>query len=214
MSTIAVIGSTGFVGGHITSEALHRGHQVIGVSRSEPKETPSGVTVRLGDINDEVLLRELATQASTVVVAVHGAENGDAYLVTLVPTILDAVSSGGARLGVVGGASSLLVSPDGPRLIDTPEFPENFKAEARSHMAMLEALKASSTDVDWFYLSPPATFGAYAPGERTGTYRTGDDNLVVDAEGISFISGADFAIAFVDEIDNPIHHRTRFTVGY
>ena len=133
---------------------------------------------------------------------------------TLVPTILDAVSSGGARLGVVGGASSLLVSPDGPRLIDTPEFPENFKAEARSHMAVLEALKASSTDVDWFYLSPPATVGAYAPGERTGTYRTGDDNLVVDAEGISFISGADFAIAFVDEIDNPIHHRTRFTVGY
>ncbi len=214
MGTIAVIGSTGYVGGHITNEALHRGYQVIGVSRSEPKETPAGVTVRRGDINDEGLLRELATQASTVVVAVHGAENGEAYLVTLVPMILDAVSSGGARLGVVGGASSLLVSPGGPRLIDTREFPEIFKAEARAHIAVLEALKESSTNVDWFYVSPPATFGAYAPGERTGTYRTGDDNLLVDADGNSFISGADFAIAFLDEIDNPVHHRTRFTVGY
>ncbi|HEY5304988.1 MAG TPA: NAD(P)H-binding protein [Acidimicrobiales bacterium] len=113
MSTIAVIGSTGFVGGHITSEALHRGHQVIGVSRSEPKEVPSGVTVRNGDINDEELLRELASTTSTVVIAVHGAERGEPFLAALVPSILDAVSSGGARLGVVGGASSLLVSPGG-----------------------------------------------------------------------------------------------------
>ncbi|HEY5304987.1 MAG TPA: hypothetical protein VIJ86_13170 [Acidimicrobiales bacterium] len=99
-------------------------------------------------------------------------------------------------------------------MIDTPEFPENFKAEARSHIAVLEALTSSTSDVDWFYVSPPATFGAYAPGERTGTYRTSDDILLVDAEGNSSISGADYAIAFVDEIETPTHHRARFTVGY
>lgn len=214
MSTIAVIGSTGFAGGHITSEALRRGHQVIGVSRSAPKEIPSGATMRQGNINDEELLRELASQASTVVIAVHGAENGEPFLAALVPSILDAVSSGGARLGIVGGASSLLVAPGGPRLIDTPEFPEMFKAEARAHIAVLEALKSSTSDADWFYVSPSATFGAYAPGERTGTYRTSDEILLFDAEGNSSIGGDDFAIAFVDEIETPAHHRARFTVGY
>jgi putative NADH-flavin reductase len=214
MSTIAVIGSTGYVGGHITSEALRRGHQVIGVSRSQPTVSRVGVTVRRGDITDKPLLRELASEASTVVIAVHGVQDGESFLAALVPSMLDAASSGGARLGVVGGAASLLVTAGGPRLIDTPEFPEIFMVEARSHIAVLEALRSSTSDADWFYVSPPATFGAYAPGERTGRYRTGDDILLSDAQGNSSISGADFAIAFVDEIETPVHHRARFTVGY
>jgi len=214
MSVIAIIGFTGFAGGHITTEALSRGHHVIGVSRSKVTDVPVGVTVRPGDISDRGLLEELATLTSTVVVAVHGAAGGQPFLAPLVPSMLDAATAGAARLGVVGGASSLFVAPGGPRLIDTPEFPEIFKVEAESHIAVLEALRSSSSDADWFYVSPSATFGAYAPGERTGAYRTGDDTLLVGADGNSFISGADFAIAFLDEIENPIHHRTRFTVGY
>lgn len=214
MGTIAVIGFTGFAGGHITNEALSRGHRVIGVSRSKVDDLPEGVTFRQGDISDESLLDEVASSASAVVIAVHGAADGQAYLAALVPTMLDAVAAGGSRLGVVGGASSLYVSPGGPRLIDTPEFPEMFKVEALSHIAVLDALRASSSDADWFYVSPSATFGAYAPGERTGSYRVADDTLLVQSDGESFISGADFAIAFLDEIENPAHHQTRFTVGY
>ena len=214
MSTIAVIGFTGFAGGHITSEALSRGHQVIGVSRSGVADVPRGVTFRQGDISDEELLNELAASASTVVVAVHGAAGGQAYLAELVPAMLDAASAGGSRLGIVGGASSLGVAPGGPRLIDTPEFPEAYKEEAQAHIAVLEALRVSSSGADWFYVSPSATFGAYAPGERTGSYRLGDDTLLVGPDGASFISGADFAIAFLDEIESPAHHRARFTIGY
>ncbi|MDE3092624.1 MAG: NAD(P)H-binding protein [Acidobacteriota bacterium] len=214
MGTIAVIGFTGFAGGHITEEALRRGHEVIGVSRTGSADPRPGVSVRQGDIGDVALLATLAAEADTVVVAVHGAANGQPYLASLVPALLDAVVAGDARLGVVGGASSLDVARGGPRLFDTPEFPEMFKVEAQAHIAVLEALRSSDAEADWFYVSPSATFGAYAPGERTGAYRTGDDVLLVGPDGNSFIGGADFAIAVLDEIENPVHHRTRFTVGY
>ena len=214
MGTIAVIGFTGFAGGHITDEALRRGHEVIGLSRTGTADPRPGVSVRQGDIGDQELMAGLAAEADTVIVAVHGAADGHPYLASLVPALLDAAAAGGARLGVVGGASSLDVAPGGPRLIDTPEFPEMYKVEAQAHIEVLEALRSSDTDADWFYVSPSATFGAYAPGERTGAYRTGDDILLVGADGNSFIGGADFAIAVLDEIENPTHHRARFTVGY
>ena len=79
---------------------------------------------------------------------------------------------------------------------------------------MLTALRETSDDVDWFCVSPAAGFGSYAPGEATGTYRVGGDVLLTDASGTSFISGADFALAFVDEIEQARHHRERFTVAY
>ncbi len=214
MGTIAVIGFTGFAGGHITDEALRRGHEVIGLSRTGTADPRPGVRARQGDIGDAALMAGLAAEADTVIVAVHGAADGQSYLASLVPALLDAAAAGGARLGVVGGASSLDVAPGGPRLFDTPEFPEMYKVEAQAHIEVLEALRSSDTDADWFYVSPSATFGAYAPGERTGAYRTGDDILLVGADGNSFIGGADFAIAVLDEIEKPTHHRTRFTVGY
>ena len=102
----------------------------------------------------------------------------------------------------------------GPRLVDTPEFPEAHKNEALSHADVLEALRETGDRVDWFYVSPAAGFGSYAPGEATGSYRVGGDVLVTDADGKSFISGADFALAFVDEIEQGRHRRERFTVAY
>jgi len=84
----------------------------------------------------------------------------------------------------------------------------------RSHAQNLDALRAAETDVDWFSLSPAAEFGAWVPGERTGTFRLGGNVLLSDAEGKSFVSGADYAIAFVDEIDKPAHPKARFSVAY
>jgi putative NADH-flavin reductase len=214
MSTIAVIGVSGYAGGKIAQEALSRGFNVIGVSRSTPPEAREGLTWRQGDATDEGLLRELASEASTIVIALHGAVNGEDFLVTLVPSLLDVAAASGTRLGFVGGAGSLFVSDGGPRLFDTPEFPEMFLFEAKSHARALDALRASDSPADWFYVSPAAGFGSYAPGERTGTYRTGDEILVTDESGTSFISGEDYAIAFVDEIENPSHSRRRFGVAY
>ena len=214
MAVITVFGATGYAGGHITTEALERGHEVIAVNRTGSAELRPGVTPVAGSIADEGLVRELAAKSDVLVVAVHGSADGQPFLLPLVPSLLAAAADGGARIGVVGGAGSLHVAEGGPRLIDTPEFPDAYKAEAAAHAQVLDALRSSGTDVDWYYVSPAAEFGAWAPGERTGAFRLGGDTLLADAEGKSFISGADYAIAFVDEIDTPAHRRSRFTVSY
>ncbi|WP_037568738.1 NAD(P)-dependent oxidoreductase [Phaeacidiphilus oryzae] len=214
MAVITVFGATGYAGGHLTDEALRRGHEVIAVNRTGSAEARPGVTPVAGSVADEKLVRDLAAKSDVLVVAVHGSADGKPFLLPLVPSLLAAASAGGARIGVVGGAGSLRVADGGPRLIDTPDFPDAYKAEAGSHAQVLDALLAADTDVDWFYVSPAAEFGAWVPGERTGAFRLGDDVLVADAEGRSFISGADYAIAFLDEIDRPAHHKARFTVAY
>ena len=95
-----------------------------------------------------------------------------------------------------------------------PGFDPRFKAEASSQVRVLDALRAADTSADWFYLSPPTGFGAHVPDERTGSYRTGNDVLLTNDAGKSEIGGADFAIAVIDEIERPKHHKARFTVAY
>lgn len=113
------------------------------------------------------------------------------------------------RLMVVGGAGSLEVAP-GAALIDTPEFPEAYKPEGCAGIEFLKALRSEKA-LDWIFLSPSAEF---EPGARTGTYRLGGDQLLIDAKGRSWISMEDYAIAFADELEDPKHSRQRFTVGY
>jgi uncharacterized protein len=156
---------------------------------------------------------ELAGQADVVVVAIHGVVDGEPFLPALFPDLTRAVGSQ-ARLGVVGGAGSLLASEGGPRLVDTPGFPAVARPEAGAMADVLDVLRASDDELDWFLVSPGAMFGAHNPGERTGAFRVGGDVLLSAEDGTSTISGADFAIAFVDEIEHPAHRRQRFTVAY
>jgi len=215
MSTIVVFGGTGYAGSAITHEALSRGHQVVAVARDTSKLDPAdGLTLAQGDAFDADFVAEVTTGADVVVVALHAVQSDGSELKDRFQHFVDAASAAGARLGIVGGAGSLLVANGGPALYDTPEFPDAFKGEAKSHGQVLDALRASDTDVDWFYVSPAAAFGSFNPGERLGTYRTSDDLLLTDAEGNSEVSGADFAIAFVDEIETPAHHQARFAVAY
>ncbi|WP_040847590.1 NAD(P)-dependent oxidoreductase, partial [Nitrospirillum viridazoti] len=119
-------------------------------------------------------------------------------------------TAGVKRLLMVGGAGSLEVAP-GVALIDTPEFPAAYKAEAGAGRDVLNALRQGDTGVEWTFLSPSAFFFA---GERTGRFRLADDQLLVDATGKSQVSYEDFAVALVDEVESPAHVNRRFTVGY
>ncbi|MER6664827.1 NAD(P)H-binding protein [Amycolatopsis japonica] len=205
MAKLVVFGGTGYAGGKITAEARGRGHEVLAVSRNA-----EGEGTKAGSLYDEAFLSDVAKGADVLVIAVHG-QSG---LLGAVPSIAQAAKDNGARIGVVGGAGSLNVAEGGPRLIDTPEFPDEYKGEAGAHAEVLEAFRKLPEDVDWFYLSPAAEFGAWAEGERTGEFRLGGDVLLTDENGGSKISGADYAIAFVDEIDKPERRRQRFCVAY
>lgn len=213
MARIAVIGGTGYAGRHIVQEAVDRGHTVVSVARSVPGDRVTGATYIEGTLLDVPGLTAELEGVDVVVSAV--AARGDMLgqvrdnLAELVASLPETV-----RIGVIGGAGGSLVAPGGPRLVDTEGFTEEYKPEALEAYGVLEDLAATPAGRDWFYVHPAGGFGAWAPGERTGSYRDGGDVLVVDADGESFISGADLGVAVIDEIEQPKHSRERFAVGY
>ncbi|GAB3147176.1 NAD(P)H-binding protein [Microbacterium neimengense] len=213
MSRIAVLGGTGYAGSHIVAEAVRRGHTVLSVARTVPAERVEGATYIEATLLDVPTLVNELIGVDVVVSAV--AARGD-MLGALRPAIeqLLSVLPEDVRIGVIGGAGGSLVAEGGPRLVDTEGFADEYKPEALEAIGILEDLQTRSGDRDWFYVHPAGGFGAWAPGERTGSYRDGGDVLVVDENGESFISGADLAVAVLDEIETPRHSRERFTVGY
>ncbi|MGN6207035.1 NAD(P)-dependent oxidoreductase [Humibacter sp.] len=215
---IAIIGGTGYTGGNIAREALSRGWEVRSLSRNAPEHPLDGVEYLTGSYADPQVLAELTAGQDALIVAVHATtDDGTSVLLPHLPTIADAAANAGARLGVVGGAGSSFVAEGGPRLYDTPEFHDEWKPEATTHVKVLEWLAQNHPNgegLSWFYVSPAALYGSYAPGEATGRYRTGGDLLVTKDDGSSEISGPDFALAFVDELADPKHENRRFTVGH
>jgi len=205
MSHIAILGITGRVGSRIANELLARGHTVTGISRNTDKiQAKPGLALEQADVARLDDLVPLLRGHDAVVSATRFAGGTDAATV-----VAAAKQAGVPRLLVVGGAGSLEIAP-GKALVDTPQFPEAYKAEALAGRTFLEALRAEQA-LDWTFLSPSALL---EPGERTGSYRTGGDQLLADANGKSWISMEDYAIAMADEIERPTHPRQRFTVGY
>jgi hypothetical protein len=213
MTRIAVIGGTGYAGRHIVAEAVERGHTVVSVARSVPAERVEGATYIEGTLLDVPgLVAEL--QGVDVVISTVPAR-GD-MLGKVRPGVAELVAAlpANVRVGVIGGAGGSLVAPGGPRVVDLDSFTEEYKPEALEAIDILTDLQESDYGHDWFYIHPAGGFGAWNPGERTGTYRDGGDVIVTDADGESFISGPDLGVAVVDEIEQPKHSRERFTVGY
>ncbi|MBB5389955.1 MULTISPECIES: NAD(P)-dependent oxidoreductase [unclassified Herbaspirillum] len=201
---IAIIGATGNVGSRILEEALRRGHSVIAIARDASKiAARASVTARSADVKDTAALAA-AIQGADVVVS--SGRFASFKAADLLPPVKQA---GVKRIAVVGGAGSLEIAP-GKALIDTPEFPAEYKPEASAGRDFLNDLRKEQ-DIAWTFLSPSALF---VPGERTGKFRLGQDQLLVAADGKSSISYEDFAIALLDELEQPKHVRARFTVGY
>jgi putative NADH-flavin reductase len=199
---VALLGATGAAGSRILKELSDRGHTVRALSRNPGSADLPGVNHVAVD----------AGSPGALVAALKGADAVVSSLkFTSVPTqtLIDAVTAAGVRRYViVGGAGSLWASP-GVREVDGPGFPDHVKPEARAGAAFLDQLRAS--DLDWTFFSPSRFF---QPGERTGQFRLGQDDLLFGADGRSAISFEDYAVALVDELEHPRHIRQRFTAGY
>lgn len=200
---IVVLGASGRAGSEITREAAARGHTVTAIARKpEAIPTADGVTAVAGDASDATALAPLLKGADAVISALHH----DIPAATLLKALRTA---GVPRLLVTGGASSLQVAP-GVKLIDTPDFPEEWKVFARNGIVFLDDLRGE-TDIDWTYFSPAALI---EETPRLGAFRTGTDQLIVDENGESRIGFSDYAIAMIDELEKPQHSRARFTAAY
>jgi putative NADH-flavin reductase len=201
---IAVIGASGNVGSRIVAELARRGHAVTAIARNPERiaRLPN-VTAKQGDIFDAAAMARLLTGHDAAISSIHFLDSDPEKLIGA------AKAAGIGRYLVVGGAGSLEVAP-GVRLVTTPGFPPQYKAEAEKGAAFLDCLR-QERELNWTFLSPSALFVA---GKRTGKFRLGTDQLLTGADGKSWISFEDFAVALADEIERPAHLKSRFTVGY
>ena len=200
---IALIGASGQAGSRLLAELTRRGHQVTAIARHPDKIAAGpGVTAKKGDVFDKAGLVALIKGHDAAISAVHFTASDPKLLIEAVK------AAGVKRYFVVGGAGSLEAAP-GVRLMDTPQFPAAYKAEAAKGGEFLDLLRKEK-DLEWTFLSPSAMVG---PGERTGKFRLGKDHLLTNDKGSS-ISWEDYAIAAADELEKPAHIRQRFTVGY
>jgi uncharacterized protein len=214
MKSIVLLGATGMIGQRILMEALSRGHHVTAVTRetSRTGEHRKNLDYRVGDIFRPETIAAAAVDHDVVVSAYGPGAGGASLVVKAAHSLIEALTRvEPIRLIVVNGAGSLEVKP-GLELVDTPDFPPAWKPLALAHREALEVFrKAGFAEFDWTAASPSAVI---EPGTRTGKYRTALDQLILDAQGNSRISAEDFAVAVVDEIENPKFDGKRFTVGY
>jgi uncharacterized protein len=205
---IILYGATGKAGSRILTELNSRGHQVTAIVRDTSK-LPAGTRSHQGDLSNVESIAALIKGADAVVTAYAPPVDDTDQILGVTERLIQAVAkSGPVRLLMVGGAASLEVAP-GVSLLASGHLPAEWVPIATSHSKALKLLQASS--IDWTYFSPAAYFG---PGERTGKFRLGTINLVSDAAGQSRITMEDYAIALVDELEKPAHHRAQFTAAY
>ena len=213
---VLLIGATGFVGSAILNELLLRGHKVTAVVRDPKKLTEKrGVESVEADVADVDTIAKLAEGKDAVISAYNpGWTNPDIekLINENYPKILEAAKKAGVkRLLIVGGAGTLFCAP-GLRVVDSGAIPEEIMGGVRPLGEFYLNTLMKEDSIDWTFFSPAGTFDE--KGERTGKFRLGKDDLIVDDKGLSHISVQDYALAFVDELEKEQHHKERFTIGY
>ena len=207
---IALYGATGKAGSRILNELVARGHRVTAIVRDAARlrQQDPLVQVKRDDLSDPGRIAAAVNGADAVVSAYGAPQRDPDAIVGVTERQIAALNGSAARLVVVGGAGGLFVAP-GVALVDSAYMPEAALPIARAHVKAFNTLRASA--IDWTYLAPAACF---EPGERTGKFRLGKDELIANAQQESRISMEDYAIALVDELEVPRHHRQRFSIGY
>jgi len=216
MKKIALIGASGFIGSALLKESLERGYSVTAIVRHPEKITTKNpnLEVKQGDVMSEETVEKLVTGADVVISAYNPGwtnPNIAADTTYTYKSIIEGVKKAGvSRLLIVGGAGSLMVSPE-KRLMDTGEIPESYLPAIKSLAEVLYELQRDEHKLDWVVFSPAGTI---EPGEKKGVYRVGKDELIVDDSGKSNISLEDYSVAMLNEVETPRHHMERFTIGY
>ncbi|HVI47341.1 MAG TPA: NAD(P)-dependent oxidoreductase [Chitinophaga sp.] len=207
---VAIIGASGFIGSAILNEALNRGHEVTAIVRHPEKITIKNerLTIKQGNVANEAEV-VASVAGNEAVISAYSAHDTNTYVQAITAIINGIKQAGIKRLIAVSGAGSLEVAP-GLQLLDTPDFPAQWKEGATATRNAFNIIK-QDTDLEWTVVSPAAMI---EPGERTGTFRLGKDQLLTNDKGESRISTADYAIALLDELERPRHIRQRFTVAY
>ena len=216
MKNVILIGASGFVGTAILNELLNRGHKVTAIVRDPAKVTASNPNLKViqADVTDTDVLIEASKGKDAVISAYNpGWKNPNIYEETLknYPLIVDSVKKAGVeRLLIVGGAGTLFYAP-GKMVMDADDVPAKLLPGIKSLGEFYLNTLRKENDIDWIFLSPAANM---TPGERTGKFRIGKDDLMVDVNGDSNISVEDYAVAMVDELEQKKYHKERFTIGY
>lgn len=202
---VVLVGATGNVGKPLIHELVSRGHTVTAIS-THPEDVPDleGVTPVRGDANDRETLPDLLRGHDVAVSAIQFRKTDHDALIESVK------ASGVPRYFVPGGSGTLLAPGTTTRIMDTSDFPAAFAPSAQAAARFFDRIQ-QETELDWTYLSPPPGIG---PGERTGVFRVGRDELLTPPDGPAAISFDDYAIAIADELENQTVVRGRFTVGY
>jgi hypothetical protein len=203
---VAVVGATGNAGSRIVRELASRGHEITAVARKvDEADLPDGVTRKAVDADDIDALADAIRGSDVVVSSLKFATSDPDQLIRAVR------QSGVPRYLIVGGAATLTAPGSNTRIIDSGQIPEEWMPEVGGGAKFLDRLKAEPEGLNWTFLSPSMFFG---PGERTGKFRLGKEELLTAEDGKSSISYEDYAIALADEVEEPKHPRQRFTVGY
>ena len=213
MARITVLGGSGYAGAALVAEARKRGHEVTSVSRSAPASPVDGVQHVEGSVLDADVLDRVLEGRDVVVSALSPRGDMAGKVEGVLADLLSRLAGTPTRLGYIGGASSLLTEEGGPSLWDVSKdhVPDEVRPEVQTGLDTFAMLQKSPESLDWFYVSPPQDFGSWLGTPSTGSYTLGGDVLLRNADGASTISADDLALAIVDEIETPAHHRRRFT---
>ncbi len=213
---VAIIGATGFLGKSLVNEFSNRSHKVTAISRNPVGTDTENITYVRADVFATESLAEILKGHDIVVSAYNpGWTNPNIYddAIAGSKAIQEAVKQSGVKRYIyIGGAGSLYIA-EGLQLIDTPQFPAEYKAGASAARDYLNIIKEEK-DLDWAFFSPAIEMHQGITTGRTGKYRLGLDNPVFDADGRSILSGEDVAVVLADEAENPKHHQQRFTAAY
>jgi len=211
---LAIVGASGKIGSRISEEALSRGHTITGIARNpEAGIKNEKISWVKADALDTDTLASII-KGHDAVISAFGIdwlkpETYSLFSDVARSEISAAKKAGVKRLITVGGAGSLEVAP-GVQLVDTPQFPEQWRAGANEQRKSFEVF-LKEKDLKWTFFSPAIMI---EPGPRTGKFRLGKDNPVFDEKGNSDISYDDYAVALIDELEQPQFIKQRFTIGY